>query len=121
MQYYQMGEKELLFAKLIWKHEPISSGELVKLCEKELQWKKSTTYTVLKKLCTVNYFENKDSVVTSLISYERYRGMESKSFVKKSFDDSLPCFLNAFIKQSKLSSRDIDELKQLIEEYEVKD
>lgn len=121
MNHYQMGEKELFFAKLIWKHEPISSGELVKLCEKELHWKKSTTYTVLKKLCTANYFKNENSVVSSLISYDGYLSIQSRSFVKKIFDDSLPCFLTAFIGKSKLSDRDIAELKQLIEEYEVKD
>ena len=81
MDGYKLGVVETRFAELIWQHEPLTSGELVKLCEQELQWKKSTTYTVLKKLCEHGIFQNENGTVTSLLSQEGYNAVQSEKFV----------------------------------------
>ncbi|MDO4710903.1 MAG: BlaI/MecI/CopY family transcriptional regulator [Peptostreptococcaceae bacterium] len=117
-KYYELGEKELEFARIVWENEPIASGELVKLCEEKLRWKKSTTYTVLKKLCNIGYFENSDSIVTSRISHEKYRSMNSHAFVLNAFSGSLPSFLAAFVREKRLSRKEIEDLKKLIDEHE---
>ena len=96
MDGYKLGVVETRFAELIWQHEPLTSGELVKLCEQELQWKKSTTYTVLKKLCEHGIFQNENGTVTSLLSQEGYNAVQSEKFVEDTFDGSLPAFLAAF-------------------------
>ena len=96
MDGYKLGAVETRFAELIWQHEPLTSGELVKLCEQELQWKKSTTYTVLKKLCEHGIFQNENGTVTSLLSQEGYNAVQSEKFVEDTFDGSLPAFLAAF-------------------------
>ena len=93
MDGYKLGVVETRFAELIWQHEPLTSGELVKLCEQELQWKKSTTYTVLKKLCEHGIFQNENGTVTSLLSQEGYNAVQSEKFVEDTFDGSLPCLL----------------------------
>ena len=98
MDGYKLGVVETRFAELIWQHEPLTSGELVKLCEQELQWKKSTTYTVLKKLCEHGIFQNENGTVTSLLSQEGYNAVQSEKFVEDTFDGSLPAFLAAFTK-----------------------
>ncbi len=107
---------ETIFANLIWSHEPISSGELVKLCEKELGWKKSTTYTILKRLCNRGIFQNQHSIVTSLISHQDYLALQSQNFVEETFEGSLPLFLAAFTRRRKLSQKEIAELQKWIEE-----
>ncbi len=117
---YQLGDADAKFADLIWEHEPISSGDLVKLCEKEMSWKKSTVYTELRKLCNREIFENTDSIVTSKISKEEFMQLQSKEFVEETFAGSLPGFLTAFMGSKRLSSRQAEELKQLIEQWEEK-
>jgi len=117
MKEYKLAESEKKFAELIWQNEPIGSGELVKLCEKEMNWKKSTTYTVLKKLCEKGIFQNKDAVVTSLISSDEYYSRQSVRFVEDTFGGSLPKFLTAFISGKKISRQQVEELKRLIDEY----
>ncbi|ABN54340.1 MAG TPA: BlaI/MecI/CopY family transcriptional regulator [Hungateiclostridium thermocellum] len=117
MKEYKLAESEKKFAELIWQNEPIGSGELVKLCEKEMNWKKSTTYTVLKKLCEKGIFQNKDAVVTSLISRDEYYSRQSVRFVEDTFGGSLPKFLTAFISGKKISRQQVEELKRLIDEY----
>lgn len=114
MKEYKLAESEKKFAELIWQNEPIGSGELVKLCEKEMNWKKSTTYTVLKKLCEKGIFQNKDAVVTSLISRDEYYSRQSVRFVEDTFGGSLPKFLTAFISGKKISRQQVEELKRLI-------
>jgi len=114
---YKLSESEERFAELIWQNEPIGSGELVKLCEKEMNWKKSTTYTVLKKLCEKGIFRNENAVVSSLITKDEYYSMQSISFVEETFGGSLPKFLAAFIGGRKLSSQQAEELKKLIDEH----
>jgi predicted transcriptional regulator len=117
MKEYKLAASEEKFAELIWQHEPIASGELVKLSEKEMDWKKSTTYTVLKKLCEKGIFQNDNSVVSSLITREEYYARQSIRFVEDTFGGSLPKFLTAFIGGKKLSKHQAEELKRLIDEY----
>ena len=114
MEDTRLGVIETRFAEIIWKNEPLSSSALVKLCEQELSWKKSTTYTVLKKLCNRGFFQNQDGMVTSLISKEEFHGMQSEQFVEETFDGSLPAFLAAFSRRKKLSEEEIEELQKLI-------
>ncbi len=117
MECYKLGIVETHFAELIWQHEPLTSGELVKLCEQELRWKKSTTYTVLKKLCEHGIFQNKNGMVTSILSQEEYNAMQSEKFVEETFDGSLPAFLAAFTTRKSLSEKDIAEIKQMIDRF----
>ncbi len=111
---YKLTEAEEKFAELIWNNEPIKSSELVKLCLKAFEWKKSTTYTMLKRLEDKNLFKNNQGTVVSLIKKDDYYGEQSKIFVKENFGGSLPKFIAAFAKRSKLSNKEIEELEQLI-------
>lgn len=117
MKEYKLAETEERFAELIWKNQPIGSGDLVKLCEKEMNWKKSTTYTVLKKLCEKGIFQNNNAVVSSLITRDEYYARQSIRFVEDTFGGSLPKFLTSFIGTKKLNKRQVDELKKLIDEH----
>ncbi len=111
----KLGAIEARFADLIWQQEPVGSGELVKLCQQELGWKKPTTYTVLRRLCERGLFQNENSVVTSCISREEFYARQSEKFVEETFDGSLPAFLAAFGTRKKLSAGEIDELQALID------
>lgn len=115
MEEMKLGVVESRFADIIWQNEPISSGELVKKCEKELSWKKSTTYTVLKKLCERGIFQNEKGIVTSLLSKEEFYSVQSEKFVEDTFDGSLPAFIAAFTKRKQLSQKDMDEIRKMIE------
>ncbi|NEU31930.1 BlaI/MecI/CopY family transcriptional regulator [bacterium LRH843] len=117
MKEHKLAESEEKFAELIWQNEPIGSGDLVKLCEKEMNWKKSTTYTVLKKLCEKGIFQNENAVVSSIITRDEYYAKQSKHFVEDTFGGSLPRFLTAFIGGRKLSKHQAEELKKLIDEH----
>lgn len=111
----KLGVVETQFAELIWAREPIASGELVKLCEKELNWKKSTTYTVLKKLCERGIFQNNDGVVTSLLTKDEFNAVQSEQFVEDTFEGSLPAFLAAFTSRKTLSKDEVEEIRRLID------
>ena len=111
----ELGEVQMQFAELIWEKEPVGSGELVLLCAKAFGWKKSTTYTVLKKLCEKGLFQNEDGVVTSRISKEEFYTKKSEEFVEETFGGSLPAFLAAFTSRQKLSKKEIDEIKKIID------
>ena len=111
----KLGVVEAQFAELIWAREPIASGELVKLCEKELNWKKSTTYTVLKKLCERGIFQNNDGVVTSLLTKDEFNAVQSEQFVEDTFEGSLPAFLAAFTSRKTLSKDEVEEIRRLID------
>lgn len=117
MEDIRLGVVESKFADLIWEREPIPSGELVKLCEKELSWKKPTTYTVLRKLCEKGIFKNENGVVSSLISRQEFYAMQSERFVEETFDGSLPAFVAAFTKRKQLSKKEVEELHKLIDTY----
>lgn len=114
MAEYRLGEVERQFAEIIWGKEPLSSGELVTICAKELEWKKSTTYTVLKRVCERGLFQNEDGTVSSLVSREEFYGKQSEQFVEETFAGSLPSFVAAFTSQKKLSEKEIGELEELI-------
>ena len=111
----EFGEVQMRFAELIWEKEPIGSGDLVKLCAERFEWKKSTTYTVLKKLCDKGLFQNVDGVVSSRISKEEFYTRKSEEFVEEAFGGSLPAFLAAFTSHQKLSLKDIDEIRKIID------
>ena len=116
MSELRMGAIESRFADMIWQNEPISSPELVKLAAQELKWKKSTTYTVLKRLCERGIFQNQDGTVTSLISKRDFYAVQSEKFVEETFSGSLPAFLTAFTTRKKLSEDEINELQELIDQ-----
>ena len=116
MSELRMGAIESHFADMIWENEPVPSPELVKLAERELNWKKSTTYTVLKRLCERGIFQNRGGVVTSLISRQDFYAVQSEKFVEETFSGSLPAFLAAFTTRKKLSEEEIAELQALIDQ-----
>ena len=93
MSNLELGEVQTRFAEIVWKHEPIASGDLVKICEKELYWKKSTTYTVLRKLCEKGVLQNENGIVSSLLSREDFFSVKSQKFVEETFEGSLPAFI----------------------------
>lgn len=115
MAEYRMGELESVFADLIWKNEPISSGHLSRLAEERLSWKRTTTYTVLKRLCDRGLFQNNGGTVTSVVSREEFYAKQSQIFVEETFHGSLPAFLTAFGSAKKLSDAEIDELQKVID------
>ncbi len=115
MEEMKLGIVEAKFADIIWQNEPLTSGELVKLCNSELNWKKSTTYTVLKKLCDRGIFKNEGGKVTSLLSKDEFYAMQSEKFVEETFSGSLPAFIAAFTKRKELSDADIEEIRRMID------
>ncbi|MBR5524186.1 MAG: BlaI/MecI/CopY family transcriptional regulator [Clostridia bacterium] len=120
MDMRKLGIVETHFAELIWQNEPLSSGDLVQLCWKELQWKKPTTYTALRKLCERGLFRNENSVVTSCVSREEYYAFQSEQFLEETFNGSLPAFFAAFASRKPLSSVEVEQLQRLINEYKEK-
>lgn len=116
MEDYKLGAIESRFADLIWQHAPLPSGELVKLCQQELSWKKSTTYTVLKKLCDRGLFRNEHGTVSAVLSREEFQALQSERFVEETFDGSLPAFLAAFTSRKKLSPEESAQLQRLIDQ-----
>lgn len=111
----KLGEIEARFADIIWQNEPLHSRVLAELAEKELSWKKSTTYTILKRLCERGIFQNNSGTVTSLISKEEFHALQSEKFIDETFDGSLPAFLAAFGSRKKLTDEEIRELTKVIE------
>ena len=112
---YRLGEIETRFANLIWEREPLSSAELVKCAEAELAWKKSTTYTVLRRLIEKGIFQNENGTVTSRLTREEFAAAQSEQFVDETFSGSLPQFLAAFARRKKLTAQEIDELQRFID------
>lgn len=115
MSEIHMGPAETQFAELIWKNEPLTSGALSSLAENALNWKKTTSFTVLKRLCDRGLFRNQKGIVTSLISREEFYAYHSEQYVNETFGGSLPAFLAAFSTRTRLSDEEIEEMKQLIE------
>ena len=111
----ELGAVQERFADIVWEHEPIGSGELVRLCERELSWKKPTTYTVLRKLCEKGVLQNDGGVVTSLVSREAFYSAKSEQIVEDSFRGSLPAFVAAFISRKALSAQEADEIQKMID------
>lgn len=113
----KMGLLESKFADFIWNNEPMASGQLVKMAEKELSWKSTTSYTVLKRLCERGIFQNQGGTVTSLISRDEFYALQSERFVEETFDGSLPAFLAAFGFRKKMSDAEIEDLKKIIDGF----
>lgn len=116
MEEYKLYEAEFKFMDIIWKQEPINSTELTKLCLQLLGWKKSTTYTMIKKLSERSILNNQNAIVTSLIQREQVQKYESEQLMEKAFDNSLPVFLATFLKDKTLTKKEAEELKKMIEE-----
>jgi len=116
MQETKLGVIEARFADMIWEHQPLSSSRLVQLAAEELTWKKSTTYTVLKRLCDRGLFQNDGGTVRALVSRQEFYAAQSRQFVADSFGGSLPAFLAAFTHREKLSEEDLRQLQRLIDE-----
>ena len=117
MEDIKLGVVESHFADIIWKNEPIQSRELAKIWEKELSWKRQTTYTVLRKLCERGLFQNQNGIVSSVISKQEFHAMQSEKFVEETFEGSLPAFLSAFTTRKTLTSEEIAQIRQMIDSY----
>ena len=115
MSEFKLGVVESHFAELIWQHEPLPSGELVKLCEKELSWKKPTTYTVLRKLCEKGLFQNQNGMVSSVMSRDDFYAAQGEQFVSETYGGSLPAFIAAFTARNKLTEEEADEIQKMID------
>ena len=111
----KLGPIETRFAEIIWTNEPVTTNQLTRLCLEQLEWKRTTTYTVLKKLCDKGLFRTENSIVTALVSKAEFEGMQSEQFVDETFRGSLPAFLTAFGSRKKLSDVEIDELQKIID------
>ena len=117
MEMMKLCESDHRFMTVIWDNEPLASGELVAICARERGWKKSTTYTVLKKLCEKGFAKNEDTVVTALIPRDAVQAYESELFMERNFGGSLPGFLTAFLGGKTISAKEAAELKRLIDEH----
>lgn len=117
MEYKRLCESDYRFMSVIWEHEPLTSTKLVELCGEKLGWKKSTTYTMLKKLCEKGLARNEDTVVTALVSREQVQAYESERFVEQTFAGSLPGFLVSFLGGRKISQEEAEQLKRLIDQH----
>ncbi|MCQ2433232.1 MAG: BlaI/MecI/CopY family transcriptional regulator [Clostridia bacterium] len=113
----ELGTVQARFADIVWEHEPIASGELVKLCEKELNWKKPTTYTVLRKLCEKGLMKNDGGIVTTLISRNDFYSARSEQIVEESFRGSLPAFIASFISRKKITEEEAEEIQAMIDTF----
>ncbi len=111
----QLGAVEARFADIIWEREPVTSAELIKLAAAELTWKRTTTHTVLRRLCDKGLFQNNNGVVTSLLSRQEFYALHSKKYVDETFAGSLPAFLAAFTSEKKLTAEEIAEIRELID------
>ena len=110
-------DSEYRFCLILWEHEPVKSSELAKLCDRQLGWKKSTTYTVIKRLTERGVVQTDHAVVTSLVSKEEVQCAESREVVEKTFGGSLPSFIAAFTKNKPLSREEAEEIRRMIDEY----
>lgn len=113
----ELGTIQERFADIVWAKEPLGSGELVKICEKELNWKKATTYTVLRKLCEKGLLKNENGVVSSLISKEEFYSAKSEQIIEESYEGSLPTFVAAFISRKNLTAKEADEIQKMIDTF----
>ena len=111
----KLGLVESRFADIIWQNAPITTKELVAACEKELNWKRTTTYTVLKKLCERGLFQNNGGLVTVCMTKEEFAAGQSERIVDESYDGSLPAFVAAFTKRRRLSADEIEAIRRMIE------
>ena len=120
MEELKLGTVEAHFADIVWEHAPISTKELVEICRQELDWKRTTTYTVLKKLCEKGLFQTADSRVSVLISRDEFCAIQSERFVADTFGGSLPAFIAAFASRKKPNEKDLREIRRMIDSFEEK-
>ncbi len=118
MQEIQFGTIELKFADMIWEHAPVTSSELVKLSAKEFNWKRTTTHTVIRRLCDKGLFCNDNGVINTVISRQEFYANQSKKYVEQTFNGSLPAFIAAFTKDNSLTSKEAEEIRKIIDEAE---
>ncbi len=117
METPKVYESEYRFCLILWEHEPIKSGELVKLCKEQLGWKPTTTYTVIKRLSERGILKNENTIVTSLVSKDAIQAAEIDELVERTFEGSLPAFIAAFTRHRKLSRDEIDQVQQMIDRF----
>ncbi len=117
METPKVFESEYRFCLILWENEPIASGELVKLCKEQLDWKPTTTYTVIRRLSEREIVKNENTIVSSLVSKDEVQAAEIDELVEKKFDGSLPAFITAFTKHQQISDKDIDEVQKIIDRY----
>ena len=112
----KVHESEYRFCLILWEHEPVKSKELVRLCEEQLGWKSTTTYTVIKRLSERGVLKNENTMVTSLVTKEQVQTSEIDELVEKKFDGSLPAFIAAFTKHRNMTEKEIDEVQRMIDQ-----
>ena len=117
MEQYKLGEMEQRFAELIWDHEPVSSRTLTELCAEAFDWKRTTTYTMLRRLCDRGLFQNQNGTVSALLSKSDFQAGQGEQFLNDTFAGSLPQFFAAFTRRNKLSEKEINEIQRLIDEH----
>ena len=113
----ELGAVQERFADIVWQNEPIGSGELVRICEKELNWKKPTTYTVLRKLCEKGLLKNENGIVSSAISRKEFYSAKSEQIIEESFQGSLPAFVASFISRKNLTAKEANEIQMMIDAF----
>ncbi len=118
MNEIRLGIVESRFADIVWENAPVSTKDLVILCENELNWKRTTTYTVLKKLCDRGIFKTENSIVETLISKNEFFAIQSEKFVDEAFKGSLPAFIAAFSSRKKPTAKELQEIKNLLKAFE---
>lgn len=118
MEEMKLGLVEAKFAEIIWDNEPMSTKELVNLCDAQLNWKRTTTYTVLKKLCNRGIFKTENSMIYAIVSREQFYAIQSEKFVEETFQGSLPAFIAAFSKRKILTHEEIEKIRQMIDSLE---
>ena len=117
MDNLKLGLVEARFADIIWDSAPLSTAELVRICNEELEWKRTTTYTVLKKLCDRGIFHTENSTITVLISKDKFRAIQGQQFLEENYQGSLPAFVAAFTKQQSLSAKEAEEISKMLDDY----
>ena len=117
METPKVYESEYRFCLILWEHEPVKSKDLVRLCQEQLGWKSTTTYTVIKRLSERGVLKNENTVVTSLVSKDQVQASEIDEFLEKRFDGSLPAFVAAFTKRQTLSPEEIAAVQAMIDQY----
>ena len=117
MEDFRLGVVESRFADIVWANQPLSTKNLVEICQNELNWKRTTTYTVLKKLCERGIFKTEASTVTALVSREEFYAIQSENFVEQTFDGSLPAFIAAFASRKSLYAQEVDQIRRMIDSF----
>lgn len=120
MEYLKLCDSDYRFMMVVWEHAPVGSGRLVTLCSQVLGWKKSTTYTTIKKMSEKGYIKNENAIVSVLIEKERVQRDESAYFVERTFGGSLPQFLTAFLGGKKLPAEEAEKIKELIDQHSMR-